>query len=101
MISRSIPLWLGSSCAAAFATAAHAQNNDAAAAPANPPAAAAEPDTSSAEIIVTAQKRQQRLLDVPQSISVISGKDLEATHAQRLSDYLTRIPSANIVESQA
>jgi iron complex outermembrane recepter protein len=100
MISRSIPLWLASSCAAAFATTAHAQNSDAAV-PANPPAAAAEPETSSAEIIVTAQKRQQRLLDVPQSISVISGKDLEATHAQRLSDYLTRIPSANIVESQA
>ena len=51
-------------------------------------------------IVVTAQKRTQRLLDVPQSVSVISGQSLENQHAQRLSDYLTRIPSANIVESQ-
>jgi outer membrane receptor protein involved in Fe transport len=52
-------------------------------------------------IIVTAQKRPQILLDVPQSVSVISGEKLEQQHAQRLSDYLTKIPSANIVESQA
>lgn len=58
-------------------------------------------DVELTEIIVTAQKREERLLDVPQSISVITGKSLENQHAQRLSDYLTKIPSANIVESQA
>ena len=52
-------------------------------------------------IVVTAQKREERLIDVPQSVSVVSGESLENQHAQRLSDYLTRIPSANIVESQA
>jgi outer membrane receptor protein involved in Fe transport len=58
-------------------------------------------DAVQTDIIVTAQKRSQRLLDVPQSVSVISGDSLQNLHAQRLSDYLTRIPSANIVESQA
>ncbi|HET7316089.1 MAG TPA: TonB-dependent receptor, partial [Sphingomicrobium sp.] len=53
------------------------------------------------DIIVTAQKRSERLLDVPQSVSVISGDTLEKQHAQSLSDYLTKVPSANIVESQA
>jgi outer membrane receptor protein involved in Fe transport len=52
-------------------------------------------------IIITAQKRTQRLIDVPQSVSVISGESLDRQHAERLSDYLTRIPSANVVESQA
>ena len=58
-------------------------------------------DESSQDIVVTAQKRPQVLLDVPQSVSVISGEKLQEQHARRLSDYLTKIPSANIVESQA
>ena len=69
---------------------------------ANQDASVATPaGSNSEEIIVTAQKRTQRLLDVPQSVSVISGESLQNQHAERLSDYLTRIPSANIVESQA
>src|SRR5258708_28974325 len=47
------------------------------------------------------QKRAEGLLDVAQSVSVISGDSLKNGHAERLSDYLTRIPSANIVESQS
>ena len=62
---------------------------------------AVQPDDSQPqEIIVTAQKRSERLIDVPQSVSVVSAETLQNQHAQRLSDYLTRIPSANIVESQ-
>src|SRR4051812_4685184 len=103
MIRRSFALWLIGTCVAAMATEAPAQNTPAqgndASDPAQRPAAVVEADQ--AEIIVTAQKRAERLLDVPQSVSVISGESLENTHAQRLSDYLTRIPSANIVESQA
>ncbi|WP_051531625.1 TonB-dependent receptor [Sphingomonas sp. URHD0057] len=63
--------------------------------------AAANEDAVQPDIIITAQKRSQRLLDVPQSVSVISSETLENQHAQRLSDYLTRIPSANVVESQS
>jgi outer membrane receptor protein involved in Fe transport len=56
---------------------------------------------SNQDIVVTAMKRPQVLLDVPQSISVITGDKLQQQQAQRLSDYLTKIPSANVVESQA
>ena len=53
------------------------------------------------DIIVTAQKREQRLIDVPQSVSVLSSKLLQETHSTRLDDYFTRIPSASINEAQA
>jgi len=84
---------------AALGTAAHAQNSDATGTGSQPTTQQAASDQNA--IVITAQKRAERLLDVPQSVSVISGENLEDQHAQRLSDYLTRIPSANIVESQA
>jgi iron complex outermembrane receptor protein len=99
MMKRPSVLWLAGTCAAAVASGASAQNSDATRPSVQPPAVQAQDDQNA--IIVTAQKRPQVLIDVPQSISVISGESLENTHAQRLSDYLTRIPSANIVESQA
>jgi iron complex outermembrane receptor protein len=65
------------------------------------PAPAAESGVRGEDIVVTAQKREQALLDVPQSISVVSAETLENLHATRFSDYLTRLPSANVVETQA
>ena len=47
---------------------------------------------SSEEIIVTAQKRAQRLIDVPQSVSVISADQLQQVHAERFQDFFTRVP---------
>ena len=94
----SVGLWLAGSCCTAFAHAAVAQNNSDASASSG--VATGQP-ANQTEIIITAQKRPQVLIDVPQSVSVISAESLEKTHVQRLSDYLTRIPSANIVESQA
>jgi outer membrane receptor protein involved in Fe transport len=67
----------------------------------NAPAASQAQQPEGDEIIVTAQKREQALLDVPQSISVVTAETLENLHATRFSDYLTRLPSANIVETQA
>lgn len=104
MTHRLVALWLAGTACAAFATQASAQEAGAPTQP-TPPVAATEtapaPDSDTpGDIIVTAQKRQERLLDVPQSVSVISGEALQEQHAQRLSDYLTRIPSANIVENQ-
>jgi outer membrane receptor protein involved in Fe transport len=96
MMTRSLALWLAGT---ALATGAAAQNSDATTASAPPPSAQAQGDQNA--IIITAQKRSERVLDVPQSVSVISGESLENQHAQRLSDFLTRVPSANIVESQA
>src|SRR5258705_7291701 len=99
MARRTFVYLLTGASAAACAVQGHAQNAATAAGP-----AAARPDRAAADenaIIITAQKRPQALIDVPQSVSVITGETLENSHAQRLSDYLTRIPSANIVESQA
>jgi outer membrane receptor protein involved in Fe transport len=96
---RSVGLFLAGTCFACVTAPAAAQSTDAAAPAAQPSAVQTQSDQN--EIVITAQKRTERLLDVPQSVSVISGESLENQHAQRLSDYLTRIPSANIVESQA
>ena len=98
-IHRSAGALLAGTCIVAIPAPAAAQSNSTASATAAQPSAVQTQGDPNA-IIVTAQKRTQRLLDVPQSISVISGQSLENQHATRLSDYLTRIPSANIVESQ-
>ena len=68
---------------------------------ATPEDAAAQSRTSAGEIIVTAQKREQRLIDVPLSVSVVTSEQLQEVHAQRLDDYFTRVPSAAINETQA
>ena len=96
---QNIGTFLVGSCLIAIAGPALAQNSDATSPNAQPPAVQSQGDQNA--IIITAQKRTQRLIDVPQSVSVISGASLDNQHAQRLSDYLTRIPSANVVESQA
>ena len=96
---QNIGTFLVGSCLIAIAGPALGQNSDATSPNAQPPAVQSQGDQNA--IIITAQKRTQRLIDVPQSVSVISGASLDNQHAQRLSDYLTRIPSANVVESQA
>lgn len=100
MERRSLALWLAGTCCIAIGSQASAQDT-ALPAPAETSVAPAADANTPDEIIVTAQKRQERLLDVPQSVSVISGDSLQEQHSQRLADYLTRIPSANIVENQA
>jgi iron complex outermembrane receptor protein len=82
----------------ALGSAANAQAQEQ---PASPPEDQGANEDNNPEIIVTAQKREQALLDVPQSISVVSSETLENLHATRFSDYLTRLPSANVVEAQA
>jgi iron complex outermembrane receptor protein len=44
-------------------------------------------------VVVTAQKRQERLKDVPISISVLGGKDLEESSFQGVTDALETVPS--------
>jgi iron complex outermembrane recepter protein len=99
IIGRPIGMFLAGTCALAIAGPANAQQSVATAPNAQPSSVEAHGDQN--EIIITAQKRTQRLLDVPQSVSVISGESLDNQHAERLSDYLNRVPSANVVESQA
>jgi iron complex outermembrane recepter protein len=44
------------------------------------------------EVVVTAQKREERLQDVPISISVLTGEQLDTSTSTNLADVLNRIP---------
>lgn len=53
----------------------------------------ADNDTPSLqEVVVTARKREEKLLEVPAPVSVISAETIELTEAVRLEDYLTQVP---------
>lgn len=52
-------------------------------------------------IIVTAQKRAQTLIEVPQSISVVSGSTLEKHNANDFADYLKLVPGLQLNQSTA
>jgi outer membrane receptor protein involved in Fe transport len=57
--------------------------------------ASAEPGSSGSqleEIVVSAQKREERLLDVPISISVLNGRDLDKSQATGATELLSRVP---------
>src|ERR1041384_5912673 len=58
-------------------------------------------DENSEAIIVTAPKREQVLLDVPQSVTVIGGDTLERQQATNFQDYLSLIPGFSINGSTA
>ncbi len=48
------------------------------------------------EIVVTAQKRSENILDVPASVSYVSGYTLEAQHATQLQDYAAYVPGLQV-----
>jgi len=48
------------------------------------------------EIVVTAQKREQSLVDVPLSISVVGGDTLEKHQATSFQDYLALVPGLQL-----
>jgi outer membrane receptor protein involved in Fe transport len=56
-------------------------------------------DENQTEIVVTAQKRPQVLIDVPQSISVVSGDTLEKQNASGFADYLKLVPGLQLNQS--
>jgi iron complex outermembrane recepter protein len=45
------------------------------------------------EVVVTAQKREERLKDVPISISVLTGADLDKSPVEGVTEALNRVPS--------
>ena len=59
---------------------------------------AASPPPQLQEVIVTAQKREERLLDVPASVSSISAGALAAIGAVRMEDYLALSPGITLVQ---
>ncbi|ETN92524.1 hypothetical protein U062_00399 [Gammaproteobacteria bacterium MOLA455] len=50
------------------------------------------------EVVVTAQKREQRLIDVPISITAISGEDLDVASIQNIADLSYAVPNLSTVE---
>jgi iron complex outermembrane receptor protein len=59
----------------------------------------AQEDTASAqldEVVVTAQKRAERLLDVPQSMSVVTAEHMKRVNALQLRDFADTVPGLSI-----
>jgi iron complex outermembrane recepter protein len=52
-----------------------------------------QPQDDSAEIVVTAQKREERLIDVPVSVSVVSPAQLDRQNIQSVSELSRAVPS--------
>lgn len=57
-------------------------------------------DDDNAEIVITAQKREERILDIPQSVTVVGGDTLERQHATTFQQYLNEIPGLSLTESE-
>ena len=77
----------------AAAAAATTVSQDPAAAPAD------SENAGDQVIVVTAQKRPQVLIDVPQSITVVSGATLENQQATNFQDYLKLVPGLQLDQS--
>src|SRR5581483_6612186 len=50
------------------------------------------------EVVVTARKREERLVDVPVPVAVISGDSLAQTQQLSIQDYYVHVPALNITE---
>ena len=100
MMKRSVAVWLAGACVAAMASGASAQNTGTTAA-AQPKDAQSQVQADNENIVITATKRPQVLLDVPQSVSVVSGANLEAQHATNFQDYLKLVPGLQLNQDTA
>jgi outer membrane cobalamin receptor len=58
----------------------------------------AEPTTLD-EVVVTAQKVSQSVVDVPLSISVLGGDDLERTQSLNIQDYVKLVPGLQLTQA--
>ena len=52
------------------------------------------------EVVVTAQKISQSVIDVPLSISVLGGDDLERTQSLNMQDYVKLVPGLQLTQSE-
>ena len=67
----------------------------------SPPQNESVSDDDQQAIIVTAQKREQVLLEVPQSVTVVGGDTLERENATNFQDYLSLVPGFSLEQSTA
>lgn len=61
----------------------------------------AAPTDDPADIVVTAQKRAERLIDVPQSVTALSGSDLDRLAARQFVDFANTVPGLQYVSQGA
>lgn len=59
---------------------------------------AGQQDAAPDEIIVTAQRREQTLIEVPQSVSVVGGETLERQAARSFIDYAQLVPGLTLTQ---
>lgn len=52
------------------------------------------------EVLVTARRREERLLEVPDSVTALGPATIEASHVTSIKDLSLRVPNVSIVESQ-
>ena len=83
--------------AIAAAAPAYAQVQEEQPAPQDDQSAADADDT---EIIITAQKREERILDIPQSVTVVGGDTIERQQATTFQQYINEIPGLSVNESE-
>src|ERR1700679_2650134 len=56
-------------------------------------------DNALQEIVVTAEKREERLLDVPMSLTALSGDELARAGSYRLEDFVGKVPGLSVVDA--
>ena len=81
------------------ATGAVAQTPPVGGTPASDLPATPETDAIGPGIIVTAQRREQTLIEVPQSVSVLAGDTLERQEATSFQDYAKLVPGLNLTQT--
>jgi iron complex outermembrane receptor protein len=64
------------------------------------PAMAQDEADENDPIIVTAQKREEAILDIPQSVTVVGGETLERQNATTFQDYLNQVPGLSLQQSE-
>ena len=67
-------------------------------APATPATAGAADGAISPDIIITARRRQERLIDVPQSVTAITGAEIAARGVESLNEMQYTVPGLTLVE---
>jgi outer membrane receptor protein involved in Fe transport len=95
--SRTILFATAATFALGFAGSASAQTQEQVAPPQEDRSAT---DVDQSAIVITATKREEKILDIPQSVTVVSGDTLERQHAVTFEDYLSQIPGLSLEQSQ-
>ena len=99
MIKCRTALLLSSGLAAMLASAPSLAAQEAAASAEAATTSAAAQDGEGQTIVVTAQKREEKILDIPQSVTVVGGATLERQQATTFEQYANLVPSLSLNET--